>query len=204
MLVAVQTLSAGCERCLSRSADDDLTSTATSCVCTGSRPTSSRTTPSPLVACVWSSGHEIATRYPARYLFEFLAHHGMLQLTGSPTWYTVVGGSGRYVSKIRDSLRGPEVTAVRAVTREPDAVELHDSRGQLHTVDQVIIATHADQALAPAHRSRPSGSARRSRRSLLRERDGAAHRRLAVPTGEKPGLVELCDPRVFGASKRPG
>lgn len=48
----------------------------------------------PLVSCVWSSGHQDALGYPARFLFEFLHHHGMLSVTGSPTWRTVVGGSG--------------------------------------------------------------------------------------------------------------
>ena len=32
----------------------------------------------PLVAAVWSCDPEVALDYPARYLFEFLAHHGML------------------------------------------------------------------------------------------------------------------------------
>ena len=38
----------------------------------------------PLVACVWSSGDADARAYPARQLFEFLDHHGMLTITGSP------------------------------------------------------------------------------------------------------------------------
>ena len=48
----------------------------------------------PLVSCVWSSGRETALLYPARYLFQFLDHHGMLSVTGSPQWFTVTGGSG--------------------------------------------------------------------------------------------------------------
>ncbi len=36
---------------------------------------------------------EQALKYPARYLFVFLEHHGMLSVFNSPTWRTVVGGS---------------------------------------------------------------------------------------------------------------
>jgi predicted NAD/FAD-binding protein len=34
------------------------------------------------------------------------------------------------------------------VTRKPDGIELQDSTGQAHVVDQVVLATHADDALA--------------------------------------------------------
>ena len=54
----------------------------------------------PLVACVWSTGESAALEYPARYLFRFLDHHGMLRVSGSPQWYTVVGGSRTYVDAI--------------------------------------------------------------------------------------------------------
>jgi len=54
----------------------------------------------PVVSCVWSAGRDTALMYPARYLFQFLEHHGMLQITGSPQWYSVVGGSRNYVDRV--------------------------------------------------------------------------------------------------------
>lgn len=103
----------------------------------------------PVVACVWSSGGETALLYPARYLFRFLDHHGMLAVTGSPQWYTVVGGSRTYVERL--AARLPDVrrsAAVTDVTRRPDGVEIRDASGQVTTFDRVVIATHADQALS--------------------------------------------------------
>ena len=50
-----------------------------------------------LVACVWSCDPAVALDYPARYLFTFLQHHGMLGVFGSPQWRTVTGGSREYV-----------------------------------------------------------------------------------------------------------
>ena len=103
----------------------------------------------PLVSAVWSAGERISMRYPARYLFEFLSHHGMLAVTGSPPWRTVVGGSRTYVERAVKQLTAVHVgTPVRAVVRSTHGVELRDEADTPHTVDKVVIATHADEALA--------------------------------------------------------
>ena len=56
-----------------------------------------------LVAAVWSCDPAVALDYPARYLFEFLDHHGMLGVFGSPQWRTVTGGSREYVDRVAAS-----------------------------------------------------------------------------------------------------
>jgi uncharacterized protein len=102
----------------------------------------------PVVSCVWSSGREVALLYPARYLFRFLEHHGMLRVTGSPQWFTVAGGSRTYVERL--AARLPDVrrsAAVTDITRHPDGVEILDATGAATRFDRVVIATHADQAL---------------------------------------------------------
>jgi len=102
----------------------------------------------PVVSCVWSAGRETSLRYPARYLFRFLDHHGMLRVSGSPQWYTVAGGSRAYVGRLAALL--PDVRAAHAVTdvtRGAGGVAIRDVTGHLTHVDRVVIATHADQAL---------------------------------------------------------
>jgi predicted NAD/FAD-binding protein len=97
---------------------------------------------------VWSTGPGSALDYPARYLFRFLDHHGMLQVTGSPQWYTVVGGSRTYVDAIAAAL--PDVrqgSPVVSVRREPDQVVVQDASGRANHHDRVVLATHADTAL---------------------------------------------------------
>ena len=59
----------------------------------------------PVVSCVWSAGRETTLAYPARYLFRFLDHHGLLRVGGSPQWYTVAGGSRIYVERLAGLLR---------------------------------------------------------------------------------------------------
>jgi uncharacterized protein len=103
----------------------------------------------PLVAAVWSCPPDTALQYPARYLFEFLRNHGMLSITGSPTWRTVTGGSRSYVRQIARQIPAVQTSApARAVHRYPDGAEVRDGSGHTTTFDAVVIATHADQALA--------------------------------------------------------
>ncbi|GLZ40260.1 FAD-dependent oxidoreductase [Actinokineospora sp. NBRC 105648] len=102
----------------------------------------------PVVSAVWSSGAELSMRYPARYLFEFLDHHGLLSISGSPQWRTVVGGSRTYVERAAKGLSAVAVsTPVRALVRHPDHLEVRDDADQAHRVDHAVVATHPDQAL---------------------------------------------------------
>jgi predicted NAD/FAD-binding protein len=100
----------------------------------------------PLVAAVWSSPPCEAMRYPARYLFVFLEHHGMLSVFGSPTWRTVVGGSANYVeailNRVHEVRAGAPVTSVRRI---PGGVQI--TAGTTAVFDAIVIATHPDQAL---------------------------------------------------------
>ena len=103
----------------------------------------------PLVAAVWSCPAGTAQEYPARYLFAFLANHGMLSISGSPPWRTVAGGSRCYVERAAARLaRVRAGVPVRAVRRYPDGAEVRDASGQTYQFDAVVIATHPDQALA--------------------------------------------------------
>jgi predicted NAD/FAD-binding protein/DUF1365 family protein len=103
----------------------------------------------PLVAAVWSCDPDLALDYPARYLFEFLHHHRMLQVFGSPTWRTVVGGSREYVARVAAGLDDIRVgTKVTSVRHAGAGVEVTDGNGVVTTVDAVVIATHPGAALA--------------------------------------------------------
>ncbi|MFI9830890.1 NAD(P)/FAD-dependent oxidoreductase [Streptomyces sp. NPDC051913] len=102
----------------------------------------------PVVSAVWSCDAETALGYPAAYLFRFLAHHGMLSVTGSPVWRTVTGGSRTYVDRIAADLHEVRVgTPVRAVLRHADGVDVTADDGTTASYDHVVLATHPDQTL---------------------------------------------------------
>ena len=107
----------------------------------------------PQVSAVWSVDPRQMSSFPVRFLAEFFANHGMLGFRDRPRWSTVVGGSARYVDALiapfreRIRLHSP----VRSITRHSDCVELavggpHDSSAS-ELYDQVVIATHSNQAL---------------------------------------------------------
>lgn len=104
----------------------------------------------PQVAAVWSADPRQMSSFPVGFLAEFFANHGMLGFRDRPRWSTVAGGSRRYVSALiapfrdRIRLRSP----VRAVRRLPTHVEVRAEGGEAESFDQVVIATHSDQALA--------------------------------------------------------
>lgn len=102
----------------------------------------------PLVAAVWSCAGDDALRYPARYLFVFLEHHGMLSVFGSPTWRTVTGGSATYVQAIAARLDEVSTgTPVRSLRRVRDGVLVQAGDSAPRTFDAAVVAVHPDQAL---------------------------------------------------------
>jgi len=102
----------------------------------------------PLVAAVWSCPPAAALDYPARYLFTFLGHHGMLTVFGSPVWRTVVGGSVTYVDAIAAGLHEVRTgSLVHDLRRVPDGVRFR-AGARTHRFDAAVVATHSDQALA--------------------------------------------------------
>lgn len=121
----------------------------------------------PIVSAVWSCDPTTALAYPARYLFTFLGHHGLLGVSGSPQWRTVTGGSRTYVDKLAATL--PDIrlaSPVIGVRRHADGVELTAGTAgtvTTETFDAVVIATHPAQALgmltdaSPAERAALGG-----------------------------------------------
>ena len=102
----------------------------------------------PLIAAVWSTAPTRAGDYPALYLFTFLENHGALTIKGAPQWYTVVGGSARYVERAAKGLTSVQTsTPVRSVSRTAGGVRIHDDADAVSSFDAVVLATHPDQAL---------------------------------------------------------
>jgi uncharacterized protein len=112
----------------------------------------------PLVAAVWSCAPGEAMRYPARYLFVFLQHHGMLSVFGSPTWRTVVGGSATYVAAVAERIHEVHTGTPAGSVRRNEHGVLVTAHGSTRQFDAAVIATHPDQALLAL--AEPTGSER--------------------------------------------
>ena len=103
----------------------------------------------PQAAAVWSADPRQMWSFPARFLAQFFHNHGMLGFRDRPRWRTVSGGSARYVDAItapwRDRLRLS--MPVELVTRHPGHVLVKAFGAEAERFDQVVLATHSDQAL---------------------------------------------------------
>jgi len=104
----------------------------------------------PQASAVWSADPRQMWSFPARFLAEFFDHHGMLGFRGRPQWRTVRGGSKRYVEALlaRFSGRLRLSTPVQEITRATGHVLVRPAGGEAERFDEVVLATHSDQALA--------------------------------------------------------
>ncbi|MGE0042001.1 MAG: NAD(P)/FAD-dependent oxidoreductase [Vicinamibacterales bacterium] len=104
----------------------------------------------PMGGAIWSASSADMRAFPALSFLRFFDNHGLLAATGQPTWRTVAGGSRAYVQAIARRLDG----AVRAglpvarILRDADGVAVRTVNGETTRHDHVVIATHADEALA--------------------------------------------------------
>jgi predicted NAD/FAD-binding protein len=104
----------------------------------------------PLTGAVWSASFDDIKAAPARTLLHFMDNHGMLTATDNPPWFTVRGGSRRYVEAIAQRL-GPRIQRGRGVVsvkRQADGVDVVVPGEPPRRYDHVVLATHADEALA--------------------------------------------------------
>ncbi|NSZ86966.1 NAD(P)/FAD-dependent oxidoreductase [Agrobacterium tumefaciens] len=103
----------------------------------------------PMAAAIWSTPAMEVGRYPAAHFVKFCSNHGLLLLRNRPVWRTVVGGSQEYVKRLNapfaDRIRLS--TPVTRIHRLADGVEIANTNGEFERFDDVVIATHADQAL---------------------------------------------------------
>ena len=104
----------------------------------------------PMGEAVWSADPVKFNEFPARYFAQFFKNHGFLNVKDQPQWLTIKGRSRQYIKPITqpyaDQIRLN--CPVASVRRYPDYVEIQPQNEVAEKFDQVVIATHSDQALA--------------------------------------------------------
>jgi uncharacterized protein len=101
----------------------------------------------PMGAAIWSTTAREMRAYPLLAFVGFFAGHGLLDLVNRPKWRTVTGGSMSYVRKLSEGLTLRLGSPVAAIRRRNGMVEISGPAGDVDVFDDVVVATHADQAL---------------------------------------------------------
>ncbi|APX94570.1 FAD-dependent oxidoreductase [Halomonas sp. 1513] len=103
----------------------------------------------PMGAAIWSASIGDLMAFPLQFFVRFFRHHGLLSVSHRPQWYTLVGGSRAYIPALTTAYRERIRLAspVQAIRRDAQGVTLTSRHGE-ERFDQVVLACHADQALA--------------------------------------------------------
>jgi uncharacterized protein len=104
----------------------------------------------PIGASIWSAPPSAIADFPARHFVRFFDHHGVLDPRRAPQWWTVAGGSQRYVARLIEPFaeRIRLGTSALGVRRREGKVEVATLAGGVALFDRVVLAVHSDQALA--------------------------------------------------------
>ena len=105
----------------------------------------------PLIASTWSNAPADVLAFPTNYLFRFLDQHGVLALHSVPEWRWIVGGARNYVTAILRTIDPAKLhlgTPIAGVRRQPGGACVALPDGEERHFDTVVLACHADQALA--------------------------------------------------------
>ncbi|MBN8549065.1 MAG: FAD-dependent oxidoreductase [Deltaproteobacteria bacterium] len=104
----------------------------------------------PLAAAIWSSPDQAALEIPLSTFLTFFKNHGMLELNTIPQWQVVKGGSHSYVKAFQREFKGKVLLdcAIKGIQRRERSALIRMKSGEVQEYDAVVIATHADEALA--------------------------------------------------------
>lgn len=103
----------------------------------------------PMAGAIWSMPPAAVVDFPLVPLLRFFDNHRLLQLR-QWDWRTVTGGSRVYVERLLAAIRVDLrlATPVLRVRRRPGGAEVIGADGGREVFDEVVIASHSDQALA--------------------------------------------------------
>ncbi len=102
----------------------------------------------PMGGAIWSAGTSAMRTFPARYFVQFFKNHGMLSVDERPQWRVISNGSASYIKRLTEPFENNIFlnSPVQFIRRDDHGVTVQINN-EAQRFDQVIIATHGNQAL---------------------------------------------------------
>jgi predicted NAD/FAD-binding protein len=102
----------------------------------------------PMGGAIWSAGTSAMRTFPARYFVQFFKNHGMLSVDERPQWRVISNGSASYIKRLTEPFKNNIFlnSSVQFIRRDDHGVTVQINN-EAQRFDQVIIATHGNQAL---------------------------------------------------------
>lgn len=164
----------------------------------------------PLSGAIWSTPIEKILDFPAQAMIQFFKNHALMGITGQHQWYTVDGGSIEYVNRLAAAMdrEGVELrigAPIDGVKRVEGGALVKTRGAEWEMFDEVVFATHSDQALAlmsdasPAERAalaaikyQPNTAVLHADEALMPKRRVCwASWNYVEPQGPKPEKIDL-------------
>jgi len=104
-----------------------------------------------MTSAIWSADFSDARDFPVEFFIRFFRNHGLLQVRNRPQWRVIEGGSREYIQPLIFGFEDRIFVnhGVSKVERSAGrGVVLTFNNGSQKVFDQVVLATHSDQALA--------------------------------------------------------
>ena len=110
----------------------------------------------PMGSAIWSMSCQKMYDFPLRFFATFFKNHGLLNVKNRPTWRVIKGGSKQYLDPLardfKDNIHlGSKIKRIirpKMPNNLYQKVKILFHDGTTKSFDQVVIATHSDQALA--------------------------------------------------------
>lgn len=164
----------------------------------------------PLSGAIWSTPVEKILDFPAQAMIQFFKNHALMGITGQHQWYTVDGGSIEYVNRLAAAMdrEGVELrigAPIDGVKRVEGGALVKTRGAEWEMFDEVVFATHSDQALAlmsdasPAERAALAAIKYQPNTAILHADEALMPKRRVCwaswnyvePQGPKPEKIDL-------------
>jgi len=104
----------------------------------------------PMGSAIWSASTDSMFDFPLLFFVRFFKNHGLLSVNNRPQWRVIKGGSREYLQPLtagfKDRIRVN--SPVASISRDETGVDISLADGSIERFDQVIVASHSDQALS--------------------------------------------------------